>query len=58
MSYRGSVTKFWLGDETVPKRILSNNRSFWGKVQKFPHAPHEFSVQRPNFKLGLNLRVY
>ena len=53
--YRGRfrhrrVTKFWLGDETVPdeyfytrnlftRRILSNNKSFLGKVTKFPYLP-------------------
>ena len=47
---RGRVEKFWLGDETVPdeyfytrnlftRRILSNNKSFLGKVTKFPYLP-------------------
>ena len=38
------------------RRILSNNKNFPGKVTKCHYFPDEYSIQRPDVKVGVNLR--
>ena len=65
---RGTLTKFWLGDETFSRPIFLLNEYFYLtniiKKSKFPKETdeiflpsiYECSIQRPNFKMDFNLR--
>ena len=66
---REEVTKFWLVDKNFPRRIFLPDQYFYStntvNKSKFPGEsdgisllppPREYSIQRPNFKVGVNLR--
>ena len=66
MPYRGSMRKFWLGDKTncSPINIFTQGIFLPDECYQITEVsggkslmpPHEFSIQCPNFKLGVNLR--
>ena len=48
------MTKFWLGRENFPKRILGQYRIFQEKARKFPYFPHKCSIQCTYLRVDVN----